>query len=328
MTTRILAFFPIVALLAGFACTKERPQVEPPARSAAQSQSSTQALPAFDGTRALDLVRQQVAFGPRTVQSRAHDSCRTFLIAQLGACTDAVSTQDFTVQGYDGPLALTNIIASFGPPSTTRVMFFAHWDSRPRAEMDPDPAKRTQAIPGANDGASGVAVLLELARLMKSAPPPNGVDVVLLDGEDYGKESDLGNYCLGARYFAKHPPQGLIPQFGVLLDMVGDPNAVFAKDPASLLYAPEAVDAVWNAAARKGATMFVPTTGGDVFDDHIPMDVEGMRVIDIIDAELIGGKSPNPARRYWHTTQDTPDKCSATTLGMVGTVLAAVIYGQ
>jgi glutaminyl-peptide cyclotransferase len=320
-----LVSFATLAVALGWGCQSE-PQVQRKPNVEQQAARPLAVIPLFEGARALEHVRRQVAFGPRVPRSAAHDSCRDFLVSHLRTLADAVSTQDFNVPGYDNLLPLTNVIASFGGGTTTRIMFCAHWDSRPRAEMDPDPAKRSHAIPGANDGASGVAVLLELARIMRANPPPVGVDIVLLDGEDYGKEGDLGNYCLGARYFAKHPPRGFVPQFGILLDMVGDPNAVFAKDPASKLYAPEAVNAVWNAAAQVGATMFVSGDGPDIFDDHIPMNVEGMRVIDIIDAQLIGHKSVDPARKYWHTTQDTPDRCSAETLGRVGSVLANLIY--
>lgn len=186
--------------------------------------------PSFNGDTAFQYLVKQVNFGPRAPMTAAHDSCLAYITHELGKYTDNIAIQQFTLPGYDGvQLNLTNVIASFNPKMTQRVLLCAHWDSRPRADEEKDKTLQSKAIPGANDGASGVGVLLELARLFKNAPPPVGVDIVLFDGEDYGKESDIDNYCLGSSYFAQHLPQGFHPQCGVLLDLVGDKNAIFRK---------------------------------------------------------------------------------------------------
>jgi glutaminyl-peptide cyclotransferase len=225
-------------------------------------------------------------------------------------------------------LNLANIIGSFNMQSPQRIMLCAHWDSRPRADQEKDKALQLHAIPGANDGASGVAVLLELAQIFKSMPPPIGIDIVFFDGEDYGKESDIDMYCLGSQYFANHLPPNFHPQYGVLLDMVGDKDAVFRREEVSTEYAQGVCDLLWGAAQAVHARTFLNAAGPGITDDHVPLNRAGIQTADIIDAGLIGDQDPNPRRHYWHTLRDTPDNCSPETLHDVGMTLLYFIFAE
>jgi Zn-dependent M28 family amino/carboxypeptidase len=234
-----------------------------------------------------------------------------------------VRLQEFVHIGYGGErLALTNVIASFHPQATARVLLCAHWDTRPRAEHDEDKSRRNEPILGANDGASGVAVLLEIATLLRSSPPAIGVDIVLFDGEDYGMETDHQRYLLGSRYFASQRAADYVPRFGILLDMVGDKFLDLPKEGSSIRYAPDVVTLVWNTAASLGIRQFTNEEGEEVLDDHIPLNEAGIRTIDIIDFNY-----PDQTNRFWHTHQDIPENCSAESLEAVGTVITQVVYG-
>lgn len=288
----------------------------------------TAGLPRFDGANAFKCAAAQVAFGPRNPNSEGSHKTRDYLVAELSKYADAVNQQNFSQNGYgDEKLQMTNIIASFNPKSAQRIMLCAHWDTRPRADQDPDSTKRNQPILGANDAASGVGVLVELARILKDHPPAFGIDIVLLDGEDYGAESDLANYFLGSRYFAKNLPAGYHPAFAILLDMVGDANATFPKEAYSLQYAPEVVNTLWNGARALNLPHFSQVAGPAIQDDHIPLNEAGIKTIDIIDANLVGNNTGgDPRRQYWHTTDDTIDKVNAGTLESVGRLLVYTIY--
>lgn len=170
---------------------------------------------------------------------------------------DTVYAQNFTYPGYDGErLYLSNIIASFNPQSKHRILLCAHWDTRPRSEKDENPNNHNKPILGANDGASGVAILLAIAQMLKDKKVDYGIDIVLFDGEDYGKEGDLMNYSLGAKYFIQNKPSYINPHFAILLDMVGDKEAQFKKEPNSIQFAPDIVDLVWNLANKLNLKTF------------------------------------------------------------------------
>lgn len=279
-------------------------------------------VPKFDAQSAFRYLTTQVDFGPRVSGTKAHDLCRNFLAAEMGKSAEAVNLQDFTIRGYDGRmLQYTNIVSSFNLKATTRILLMAHWDSRPWADAEKDSSLHSRPVPGANDGASGVAVLLEIARHLKSAPPEVGVDILFTDGEDYGEHRDPDGFLHGARYFATHLPQGYRPAFGILLDMIGDAQLEIPREQHSIDFAPDIVDLVWGTAARLGYDQFVNTVQGRVTDDHLPLNAAGIRTIDLIDFDY-----PDPTNRYWHTLQDTPDKCSPGSLGAVGTVLLTVVY--
>lgn len=264
-----------------------------------------------------DLVRQ-CEFGPRVPHTAASASCRAFLVETLRPLADVVHEQAFVHRFSNGDtLPLVNVIARFGPQRDQRLLLVAHYDSRPRAEYDPDSSRRDEPIAGANDGASGVAVLLEIARCLSRSRPPIGVDILLTDGEDWGQPGRIGDYLLGARHFASHRPPGMVDyRFGILLDLVGETDARFPREAYSQRFAPEMVDRIWAMARDRGIANFVDTLGREVFDDHIPLMAAGIPVVNIIDFEY----------RHWHTQGDTPDKCSARSLQAVGNLVVAVIY--
>ena len=268
--------------------------------------------PRFDQAVAWTFLQAQVAFGPRNPGSPGHQACRDYLLARLQDYAGQPLLQDFTVQVGEETLALSNIIATYNPGGSPHVLLCAHWDTRPRADQDPDPAKVNNPIPGANDGASGVAVLLELAHILSTTTVPYKVSVVLFDGEDYG--ITLDQYLLGSTYYAAHLPSDP-PTRGILLDMVGDQDLDIYQEEYSLAYAPSIVSAVWGKAAALNETAFVAQPRHAVYDDHLPLNGAGVPTADVIDFDY----------PYWHTTQDTPDKCSASSLGAVGRVLLAVL---
>ncbi|MBI5020174.1 MAG: M28 family peptidase [Ignavibacteriales bacterium] len=280
------------------------------------------AVPKFDGKKAFNFLKEQTDFGPRVPGSVSHSKCLNYLNIQMAKFADKVNRQEFSHKGYDGNiLKLTNIFSSFNVKANTRILLLAHWDSRPRSDQDPDIRKRSLPVLGANDGASGVAVLMEIARQLKLKQPAIGIDILFTDGEDYGKEADTKNYLLGAQYFANNLPADYKPVFGILLDMVGDAQLELLKERYSIGYAPNIVDLIWNTAHDLGITQFRDDVQNWVTDDHLPLNNAGIPTIDIIDFNY-----PDESNRYWHTTQDTPDKCSAESLEAVGQVLLNVIY--
>lgn len=310
--------FVLAMILAG--CTAQKKSEPETSRPTPQKAVS---VPQFNGARAFEFLKEQVAFGPRNPNSKGHKSCLDYLERTLRQFADEVTLQPFTTQGYGETLALTNIIAKFKPSATARILLCAHWDTRPRADMDTNKTRRSQPILGANDGASGVAVLLELAALLKANPPEIGVDIVLFDGEDYGYEGDLAKYMLGSRYFAQHKAPNYNPRFGILLDMVGDKFLEIPHEQHSLRYAPDIVSLVWTKARELGYLQFVDLPGEAVSDDHLPLNEAGIKTIDIIDFNY-----PDPTNRFWHTHDDVPENCSAESLEAVGTVITHVVYAQ
>jgi hypothetical protein len=285
------------------------------------------AKPVFDAERAYAEVVRQVEFGPRVPGTAGHDAARAYFVETLEALADRVLEQPVTATiGDSVTVTGTNIVASFNLDSDvrTRIMLAAHWDTRPRADRDPDSTRHTEPVPGANDGASGVAVLLEMARLFHDAPPDVGVDLVLFDLEDLGDYATADTtasrtpFALGSAAFVRANPT-YRPTFGILLDMVGDVNLRIAKEGYSQTYAPRIVEKVWAAAAAVGADAFVDAPGGAVEDDHLPFLRQGVPVIDLI-------QSPFPDT--WHTTSDTPEHVSPASLGQVGDVLVEVIYEE
>jgi len=212
-------------------------------------------------------------------------------------------------------LRMRNLVCRFQPKATRRVLLAAHWDSRPFADLDPDRGKRHQAVLGANDAASGVVVLLELARCLKARPPAFGVDIVLFDGEDWGEQGRLDEYFLGSRHYARQLGRPM-PVAGVLLDMVGDRRLAIPQEPYSLQAAPELMERVWSLAERLGyGHIFLREIGPAVQDDHLPLIQRGVPMIDIIDFDY----------PEWHTTRDTPAACSAASLEAVGRVVEALL---
>lgn len=287
-------------------------------------------VPVFNADSAYHFIERQLDFGPRNPNSKGHQQAKEYFLKTLQryAGTRSVYAQNFTAKGYDGDsLALSNIIASFNPQSKDRIMLSAHWDTRPRA--DKAPTDKEKPILGADDGASGVAVLLELARLFKENPPPIGVDIVLFDGEDYGKEGDMSKYFLGSRYWANNPPvQGYSPRFGILLDMVGGKDAHFPKEGYSMQFAPALVNEIWSIADVKGLNyLFTSEVGNKISDDHVVINrILGIPTIDIIRHNT--NSEGSQFAPYWHTHDDDISNISRKTLDGVGKTVLELIYNR
>jgi len=273
----------------------------------------------FSGKSAFRYLEKQCSFGPRNPGSDGHAACLEFLTGEFRKFTPHVSIQDFLHRDrkLNKTLEMHNIYVQFPGkrPRAQRILFVAHWDTRPMADRDPDPEKRNMPLLGANDGASGVAILLELGRMMSENPPPVPVDILLTDGEDYGEEGQDEHYLLGARHFAKNLPRTPY-KFGILLDLVGDSDLRIPKEINSLEMLPDLVDKVWKRASKLRLPAFVNTRGDRILDDHIPLLEAGVPIIDIIDFDY----------EFWHTVEDTPDKCSPGSLEQVGRLVTSLVY--
>jgi len=275
-------------------------------------------LPIFDGEHAMDLLRKQVEFGPRVPNSEAADQNLNWMMKSLRPLADRLTPHSFRMTDpYDSEstLRLTNVWASFRPELSQRFALAAHWDCRPRAEQDPDSTKQGMAVDGANDAASGVAVLMTLAEILAERAPEVGIDLLFFDGEDWGREGDQESYCLGSQRFVRDFPT-YRPQALILLDMVGGRDLRITMEGASMQAAPELSWKVFNIAAELGLPAFVPIVERSVFDDHIPFLRAGIPAIDLIDLDY-------PS---WHTTEDLPDKCAAESLEQLGRLLVRLVY--
>jgi Zn-dependent M28 family amino/carboxypeptidase len=272
-------------------------------------------IPQFDEARAFKDLETQVALGPRVPGSEAHRRCRDWMAEELTRAGGQVAVQTFSDTVYGETYELANVRARFGPKDGAWIVLGAHWDTRATADQDPDPANRSKPIPGANDGASGVAVLLELARVFGRTPPPVGVEVVLFDGEDLGRGGDVEGYCRGSRYYVKqlaHPR----PALAVILDMVGDKDLGIYQEQNSLNAARNIVERIWEGAGKVGATGFKPGPRHNVYDDHAPFIEAGIPGVDLIDFDY-------PA---WHTLQDGLDQVAPGSLGQVGRTVLWYVY--
>ena len=279
----------------------------------------------FDGMNAYNLVKTQCDFGPRVPGTPAHSKCAEWLERALKQNCDTVIVQQGQVTTFDGKtLDIKNFVGSFDPDNSDRILLLAHWDCRPWADHDPDPAKHKEPVMGANDAASGVAVLLELSRLMKETRPNIGVDILLVDAEDWGTNDKEESWALGTQYWAKNPHvAGYTARFGILLDMVGAKGATFYKEYESMQWAPAVVTEVWDVAQRSGyGSYFDNNYGAGVTDDHVVVNTMGIKCIDIIDTRQDGGFFAG-----WHTTDDTMNWIDQNTLKAVGQVVANVVYG-
>lgn len=279
----------------------------------------------FSAELADSLVRRQLEFGPRVPGTPAHAEALAWMTGYLRDRADTVEQIPFThVTTTGDTLRLTNVFARFRPESGSRILLLAHWDSRPVAERSADPAARSMPVPGANDGASGVAILLAVADALAAAPPGLGVDILLTDGEDWGHDpvtlaTRTEDMLLGARHFADTRGAVYRPLYGILLDLVGDQSPRFPREGYSLEYAPEVVERVWRTARELGhEAAFPDVVGSFIVDDHLPLNEAGIRTIDVIDFDY----------PHWHTVDDTADKVSARTLGIVGEVVLAVVREQ
>ncbi|MEO8194728.1 MAG: M28 family peptidase [Gemmatimonadales bacterium] len=293
----------IVILLVLAAC---RPDREPKAGN-------------FDGQGALRYAKAQLDFGPRIPGTTGAKRAGDWIVEQMRQRADTVIVQTWTHVTEDGKqLPMRNILARFNPAATDRILYVTHWDTRPISDRAENMAERQLPVPGANDGASGVGLFVALGDALKKNPTTTGVDLLFVDGEDYGEfDEKLADVLIGSAYFASHPPDSAYkPIFGVLWDMIGDADLTFKKEGYSVAQAPEVVDRVWSKAAELGHDrVFLPVQEGPITDDHVPLLKAGYRVIDVIDIDYA----------YHHRPTDTLDKISARSLSIVGEVAEALL---
>lgn len=277
----------------------------------------------FDGDAALKYAAAQVAFGPRVPGTDGHRKAGDWIVAQMKDRGATVIEQTWTHTTTTGrKLPLRNILARFNPQATARVLYVTHWDTRPMASNELDPADQMKPIDGANDGASGVGLFVALGDALRLRPSTYGVDLLFVDGEDYGDFGPpLVDVLLGSMYFATHlPDKGYQPLFGVLFDMIGDAELRIPIEDNSAQRAPEVVERVWSKAEAMGrGDVFVRRSVPAITDDHIPLLDVGLKVIDVIDLDY------GPGNRYHHTLQDTMDKLSAQSLKAVGDVAVGLL---
>lgn len=318
--SRMTFILAMIILLASCGGAKKASAVEEtPAEKMAE-------VPAFSSDSAMSYLRTQVEFGPRVPGSDSHRRAADWLVARLRAFGADVTEQRADLRAFDGTmLPARNIFARFHSEREKRLLLLAHYDTRPWADEDADAANHKKPIDGANDGASGVAVLLEAARHLRDADPEIGVDILLVDAEDYGTEGDDGSWALGARYFAEHlPVEGYAPQGAILLDMVGGRDATFPQEYFSMQSAPALDAAFRNAAEAEGFGDMLPRRlGGAVTDDHVQLIEQGIPAIDIIDYRPDTGFCPT-----WHTMQDTYDNIDPATIDAVGRSLLRFLFSS
>ena len=297
------------------------------------STAASREMPRFSADSAYQYVASQCDFGPRVPGSDAQKACAKWLQNELLRHGATVKLQEGEMTAYNGTkLPVINIMGSFNPDAKMRVLLISHWDSRPFADNDPDPAKRKQPVMGANDGASGVGILLELARLCNEKLPQVGIDIFLTDAEDYGAPDDWKGthdekwWALGTQMWCKQAArEGYRAQYGILLDMVGSANATFYREYYSERYASSFVNEIWQNAARLGyGDLFINQGGGGVTDDHVFVNrMLQIPCVDIIDTRTDTDGTFCPE---WHTTYDTIDNISRETLGKVGRVLVSLLW--
>ena len=287
--------------------------------------SCNNAVPNFDKGNAFRYLVEQCEFGPRNPGSNGYKQCLDYLQKTLSGFADTILLQPFVLDDLvnENSYDLTNIIARFKVDDPQQLLIGAHWDTRPWADEDPDTEKRNNPIIGANDGASGVAVILELARILKASPPPIGITLVLFDGEDMGRSGTPKSYAQGSLAFAKDLPIEK-PDEAIILDMIGDAELHIPIERNSYHQNRELVKKLWSMAEELSLDAFESRIVYTLYDDHVPLWVEAkIPAIDIIDFNY-----PNSYTNYWHTTQDLPENCSAESLGQVGTLLVHYIYGR
>jgi glutaminyl-peptide cyclotransferase len=335
MKNKILYVILFALIIASPACRIDQSGNEKPV----DLEISEVIVPEFNADSAYFIIQKQVAFGPRIPNTRAHLNCGDYLIGKLKNYDARVVVQEFQEPAYSGEiLNLRNIIASFNPDQSKRILLAAHWDTRPMA--DKDATGMNGPIDGANDGASGVGVLLEIARILSLMPPKDiGVDIILFDGEDYGEPdtypshalSEPGKiwWCLGSQYWSnnKHVPN-YMAYYGILLDMVGAKNAHFYKEGGSMQYAGRIVNKVWKAAAQIGyQNYFIQQNSPGITDDHIFINRNAkIPTIDIVDYDPGSEDSDFPF--YQHTHSDNLSLIDTNTLKAVGQTLMYVLYHE
>lgn len=267
----------------------------------------------ISGEAAFGHLERQVAFGPRVPGSEAHQKALDYFVTEFRRHTPHVQAEPFSVRDAERTLQLTNVVATFSPGKGNPAMLAAHWDSRPRSEEDAHGEHRHLPTPGANDGASGVAVLLEVARILAQSPPPREVRLVLFDGEDWGNTMDTMFY--GSREYVRRHRADL-PAWGILLDMVGDLNLRIPRESFSSQRARALTDRVFQTARRLGyGSTFENRDGPQIYDDHLQFLKVGVPFVNLIDFDY----------DHWHTVHDVPGECSPRSLEIVGNVALTMV---
>ncbi len=294
------------------------------------------AIPDFNKDSAFNFVKEQINFGPRVPNTKQHKSCAGYLENTLKRFSDEVIVQKYSARAYDGTILNGfNIIGIFNPEKKSRLVLCAHWDSRHIADHDPDPEMRDKPIDGANDGASGVGVLLEIARVLKKDKPDIGVDIIFFDLEDYGPPTENQSYAeedywgLGSQYWSRNPHKyGYKARYAILLDMVGVKDPQFRKEGYSMYYAQNKVDKVWEIAQEIGYDKyFLDEKGGYITDDHFYINkLKGLSAINII--HLDPSSSNGSFFEHWHTVSDNLENIDPKSLEIVGNTLLHVIYNE
>lgn len=331
---RVGIFSMVIVLTAGMLLTVSCNSCQSGKKSAVVEVYQPQS-PAFIADSAYRYVEAQVAFGPRVPGTAAHEACGDYLAEKLSSFGAVVTEQRAEVTHYDGrELPIRNIIGSYAPEQEKRVLLFAHWDSRPFADEESDPMRQQHPIAGADDGASGVGVLLEIARQLQQQPLEMGVDIIFFDLEDWGQPSfeqqqATGDWwCMGSRYWAEQPHvEGYRAEYGILLDMVGSAGASFLKEGYSLQYAPAMVERVWSTARKIGYGSFFPLQqGGYITDDHVPVnEMKRAPSINIINLKRDTRTGFGP---HWHTLNDDMRNIDPNTLKAVGQTVLEVLYTE
>lgn len=322
MTTSIFAL--VLCTVACSGTTASRPAND----ENAETSSSDQLPPIIAGyspDSAYNNIARQLDFGPRVPGSPSHTACGNWIEQKLRDYGSDVVVQEKVLTAFDGtPLPAKNILGRFAPEASDRTLLVAHWDTRPWADEDPDPENRDKPVPGANDGASGVGVLLEIARVISENGTNKGIDILLVDAEDYGTEGDDMSWALGARLFAQNPPiPGYRPSRVILLDMVGGKGTTFRREYFSHANAAPLLNDVWAAAARAGHdNLFINEPGGAITDDHIEFLRVGIPAIDIVAFSDTGFPDT------WHTVADDLDHIDPAALNAVGRTLLTYLFGN
>ncbi len=325
----------VVAMTAGMLLTMSCNSCQSGKSSMAVVEPYQPQSPVFNADSTYRYLEEQVAFGPRVPGTAAHEACGNYLSAKLASFGAEVTEQRTEVTHYDGRrLPIRNIIGSFAPEQEKRILLFAHWDSRPFADEESDPERRQQPISGADDGASGVGVLLEIARQLQQKPLDVGVDIIFFDLEDWGQPS-FGQqqvtgdwWCMGSRYWAEQPHvEDYRAEYGILLDMVGSAGASFLKEGYSLQYAPSMVERVWSTAHKMGYGNFFPLQqGGYITDDHVPVnEMKRAPSINIINLKRDTRTGFGP---HWHTLNDDMRNIDRNTLKAVGQTVLELLYTE
>lgn len=330
MQKNIILIFIIISMMVS-SCDFKKPEPKRP-----ETESNVKInLPEFNSDSAYNFVEKQVLFGPRVPNTTAHEKCAEYLAKKLGQFSDTVIVQNAKLKAWNGTLLNSfNIIGSFNVNQKNRVLLFAHWDSRPYADQEEDAELMKKPIDGASDGASGVGVLLEIARVLSENNPNIGVDIIFFDAEDYGKpsyiedESIQNDWCLGTQYWCKNPHvKNYTAKYGILLDMVGAKNAIFALEGTSMYFASDVMIKTWDIANDLGySDYFKYIETGNLTDDHLYVNqMANIPSIDIIQYD------PNSNRyfaAYWHTHNDKMDIIDKNTLKAVGQTVIGVLFSE